>query len=120
MVATRTRPARRCTATSTLGPATSWRVWWPPWRRRAVAKTRKPDPRDPLVCSCNEVPLSHICAALDRGATTLAEIFDATFAGCGPCGGSCQPHLAELLRAHAAARTTGRVASIGASGRPQS
>jgi bacterioferritin-associated ferredoxin len=54
-----------------------------------------------LVCICNEVPLSAIEAAIARGATSLAEVFDATFAGCGPCGGSCQERIAQLLRERA-------------------
>lgn len=55
------------------------------------------DPKDPLICLCNQVPLSAIRAAMDGGADTLAKLFDATFAGCGPCGGSCQPELQRLL-----------------------
>ncbi len=55
---------------------------------------------DPLICMCNEVPKSAIDAAMRNGATTLAEIFDQTFAGCGPCGGSCQPELVQLLSDH--------------------
>lgn len=61
---------------------------------------KKLDPRDPLICSCNEVPRSQIEAAIGRGACSMADIFDATWAGCGPCGGTCQPEIAELLRAH--------------------
>jgi bacterioferritin-associated ferredoxin len=34
---------------------------------------------------------------MDGGADTLAKLFDATFAGCGPCGGSCQPELQKIL-----------------------
>ena len=60
---------------------------------------RKLDRRDPLICLCNEVPLSEINAAIDRGACTLAHLFDATYAGCGPCGGSCQPELVQILTA---------------------
>jgi len=52
---------------------------------------------DPIICFCNEVRLSVIVAALDEGASTLADIFDRTWAGCGPCGGSCQPDLVALL-----------------------
>jgi len=57
----------------------------------------KPDRRDPLVCLCNEVPRSAIDAAIDRGAVSLAAIYDATWAGCGPCGGTCQPDIARIL-----------------------
>ncbi len=52
---------------------------------------------DPIVCLCNEIRLSQIVASLDDGATTLADIFDATWAGCGPCGGSCQPDLQAII-----------------------
>lgn len=57
----------------------------------------KYDPRDPLICSCNEVPRSQIVAAIRRGASSMADIYDATWAGCGPCGGTCQPEIAALL-----------------------
>ncbi len=53
---------------------------------------------DSLICSCNNVSRSAIVAAIDRGACTLAHIFDATWAGCGPCGGSCQPEILRVLR----------------------
>jgi NAD(P)H-nitrite reductase large subunit len=62
-----------------------------------VAKS-KHDPRDPLICCCNEVPRSQIIAAIRKGACSMAAIFDATWAGCGPCGGTCQPEIAEILR----------------------
>ncbi len=55
------------------------------------------DAADPVVCFCNEVRLSRIVDALDAGATTLAELYDLTWAGCGPCGGTCQPDLAAIL-----------------------
>lgn len=60
-------------------------------------RKNKFNPRDPMICSCNEVPLSAIHAAIDSGACNLAQIFDATWAGCGPCGGTCQPELARIL-----------------------
>lgn len=59
----------------------------------------KPDRRDPLICLCNQVPRSRIEAAIDCGAHSLAQIFDETWAGCGPCGGTCQPVIAALLNA---------------------
>lgn len=61
-------------------------------------------PADPLICFCNEVPKSKIDAAMANGACTLAAIFDQTFAGCGPCGGSCQPELVQLLAEHQRSR----------------
>ncbi len=60
----------------------------------------KHDRRDPLVCLCNAVPRSRIDAAIADGACTLAQIFDATWAGCGPCGGTCQPAIAHILAEH--------------------
>jgi len=66
-------------------------------RRRASRASGGADDR--LVCLCNQVPRSAIVAAMRDGATTLAQIFDATFAGCGPCGGSCQPDLLGLIAA---------------------
>lgn len=65
----------------------------------ALGKGRK-NAADPLICLCNRVPLSVIQAAMDGGADTLAKLFDDTFAGCGPCGGSCQPELQKLLYEH--------------------
>jgi bacterioferritin-associated ferredoxin len=62
-----------------------------------MAKKPRPTLNDPLVCFCNEVPRSAIDRAIACGACTLAQLFDATFAGCGPCGGSCQPHLVHIL-----------------------
>lgn len=63
---------------------------------------RKRDKNDELICSCNEVPRSVIQAAMANGKLSLAEIFDATWAGCGPCGGTCQPRIVEMLRNHLA------------------
>ena len=55
------------------------------------------DRDDPVLCFCNEVRLSVIVRAMDDGAESLADLFDRTWAGCGPCGGSCQPDLLALL-----------------------
>lgn len=62
-----------------------------------AANRRRGAAVDPLVCFCNRVPQSAIEAAVRGGARTLAQVFDATWAGCGPCGGSCQPALQQLL-----------------------
>lgn len=76
-------------------------------------RSRRPDP-DPLVCFCNEVRRSTIQAAIENGADTLAALFDATWAGCGPCGGSCQPDLVSLLeRRDDPHLNTGQTASHG-------
>jgi bacterioferritin-associated ferredoxin len=34
---------------------------------------------------------------IDKGAKTMGEIFDRTTAGCGACGGTCQPDIKRLL-----------------------
>lgn len=72
-----------------------------------MGRPTRPDKNDPIVCCCNEVRASAIRQAMEQGAGTLAGIFDATWAGCGPCGGSCQPELVEMLRDHLA-RQAGR------------
>ncbi|MSQ82550.1 MAG: hypothetical protein EXR77_06485 [Myxococcales bacterium] len=70
--------------------------------RPPVAKNRNSRANDPVICCCNAVPLSEIERAIGQGACTLAQLFDATFAGCGPCGGSCQPELVQILARHRA------------------
>ena len=70
----------------------------------------KTDTRDPLICLCNEVPRSVIEQAIDRGACTLAQVYDATWAGCGPCGGTCQPVVLRVLRERLEAIATRRSA----------
>ncbi len=55
------------------------------------------DDDDPIVCLCNGVRVSAIVEAVDNGADDLSGLFDATWAGCGPCGGSCQADLLALL-----------------------
>ena len=55
------------------------------------------DDDDPIVCLCNGVRVSAIVDAVENGADDLSAIFDATWAGCGPCGGGCQGDLLALL-----------------------
>lgn len=55
---------------------------------------------DKLICLCNAVPQSQIEAAIVNGCHTLSKIFDATQAGVGPCGGSCQGRLLEMLKSY--------------------
>lgn len=59
---------------------------------------------DKMICLCNGVPQSVIEDAIVRGCKTLSELFDATQAGVGPCGGSCQGRLIEMLKSY---HTTG-------------
>ncbi|MEN0060143.1 MAG: (2Fe-2S)-binding protein [Bdellovibrio sp.] len=50
-----------------------------------------------IICRCNNVSRETIETAIREGAVTLNEIFDATSAGVGPCGGSCRRKLKPLL-----------------------
>ncbi|MGE4132642.1 MAG: bacterioferritin-associated ferredoxin [Bdellovibrionales bacterium] len=61
---------------------------------------KKPGPKtkqDRLICFCNAISRSEVEQAIARGCDTLGKIFDATTAGVGACGGSCQPELRKLL-----------------------
>jgi NAD(P)H-nitrite reductase large subunit len=51
-----------------------------------------------IICRCNNVSRETIEKAISDGARTMNEIFDATSAGVGPCGGSCRRKLAPLLQ----------------------
>jgi bacterioferritin-associated ferredoxin len=53
-------------------------------------------PRE-IICLCNEVPRDVIENCIRDGAKTMNEIFDATTAGVGPCGGSCRRKLQPML-----------------------
>ncbi len=50
-----------------------------------------------LICLCNEVAKHTIESAIARGCNTLGKIYDATQAGVGACGGSCQPTIKKIL-----------------------
>jgi bacterioferritin-associated ferredoxin len=50
-----------------------------------------------IICRCNNVSREVIEKAIRDGASTLNELFDATSAGVGPCGGSCRRKLGPLL-----------------------
>ncbi|XGC79519.1 (2Fe-2S)-binding protein [Bdellovibrio bacteriovorus] len=54
-------------------------------------------PKTEIICRCNNVSRKTIEDAIRDGAQTLNEIFDATSAGVGPCGGSCRRKLGPLL-----------------------
>jgi bacterioferritin-associated ferredoxin len=60
----------------------------------------KKDRTTRLICLCNEVTQATVEDAIARGCDTLGKIFDATIAGCGACGGSCQPTLRKMLEAY--------------------
>lgn len=51
-----------------------------------------------IICRCNNISRETIENAITKGARTLNEIFDATTAGVGPCGGSCRRKLGPLLQ----------------------
>ncbi len=55
------------------------------------------DPRDEVVCLCNEVKRGTIEDAIKGGCDTLNKIYDRTSAGVGPCGGSCRKCLGPML-----------------------
>ncbi len=65
-----------------------------------MASAVKKDKSKRLICLCNAVAQSDIEAAIQRGCNTLGKIFDATTAGVGACGGSCQPILRKMLDSH--------------------
>lgn len=54
--------------------------------------------RQEIICRCNNVSRQTIEDAITGGCRTLNEIFDATTAGVGPCGGSCRRKLGPLLQ----------------------
>ncbi len=61
---------------------------------RARNKNQK---REKLICFCNAIPVSVVEKAIENGAKNMGQIFDRTQAGCGPCGGSCQPEIRKFL-----------------------
>tara|TARA_Y100001935_G_C17307830_1_gene513582 strand:- start:3124 stop:3354 length:231 start_codon:yes stop_codon:yes gene_type:complete len=65
-------------------------------KNRARNKSKK-SKKEKLICYCNKIPLRVVEEAIDNGASSLGDLFDRTQAGCGPCGGSCQPELRKLL-----------------------
>lgn len=60
-------------------------------------KRNKPN-KSPAICLCNFVTQETIEKAIAEGAHTLAEIYDKTGAGTGPCGGSCRPTLVKMIQ----------------------
>lgn len=67
-----------------------------------MAAPDKKDKSQRLICLCNAIPQGKIEAAIQRGCKTLGRIFDATTAGVGACGGSCQPILRRMLDSYLA------------------
>lgn len=62
-----------------------------------MAPPDKKDKSQRMICLCNAISQAEIEAAIQRGCTSLGKIFDATTAGVGACGGSCQPILRKML-----------------------
>jgi bacterioferritin-associated ferredoxin len=60
----------------------------------------KKNKKQKLICYCNAVPREEVRQAIERGCDTLGKIFDATTAGVGACGGSCQPDIKHLLESY--------------------
>jgi len=61
--------------------------------------------KDPIICKCNEVPLSRIEEAIRGGADEMNKIFDATTAGVGACGGSCRKVIVPILEHYLKTKT---------------
>lgn len=58
-----------------------------------------------LICLCNAISQQEVERAVLQGSDSLGKLFDATTAGVGACGGSCQPTLRKMLDAYL---TTGK------------
>jgi sarcosine oxidase subunit beta len=55
-------------------------------------------PADTIICRCEEVTLSEVQAAIDRGCHSLAAVKRYTRAGMGPCQGrSCAQTIADMI-----------------------
>jgi bacterioferritin-associated ferredoxin len=59
-------------------------------------------PKQEIVCRGNNISRATIEAAIKDGCKTMNEIFDATTAGVGPCGGSCRRKIVPLLEGYLA------------------
>lgn len=57
----------------------------------------KKQKRAEIICRCNNISRKTIEEAITNGCQTMDEIFDATTAGVGPCGGSCRQDICPLL-----------------------
>lgn len=66
---------------------------------------KNPNPKSRLICLCNEVSQQTIEDAIARGCQRIGQIFDATQAGVGACGGSCQPTLRKMIDTYVATGT---------------
>lgn len=53
-----------------------------------------------IVCRCNNISRETIEAAIVDGCKTMNEIYDATQAGVGPCGGSCRRVILPILQTY--------------------
>jgi len=50
------------------------------------------------LCYCNKVPVARVSDAIRLGQIkSLQDVYDQTGAGVGPCGGSCQGHIRQLI-----------------------
>lgn len=70
--------------------------------KRTPQRFRQQGPQTPrrrteIICRCNNISRGTIEEAIIDGCNTMNDIFDATSAGVGPCGGSCRRKLAPLL-----------------------
>ena len=62
---------------------------------------KKASLQDPFICSCNFILKSEIEKVMERGCKNINQIYDATTAGLGACGGSCRPIIKKMLTHHA-------------------
>lgn len=64
-------------------------------------KSKDQSSQKKLLCFCNKVSEESAIELInDRQITDLKSFQDLTQAGCGPCGGSCQGRMKQLLREH--------------------
>lgn len=50
-----------------------------------------------MLCTCNMVPRSAIENIIRRGCRRPEQIYTATTAGVGQCGGSCRPEIQKMI-----------------------
>lgn len=56
--------------------------------------------RQEIICRCNNISRATIEEAIRNGCRTMNEIFDATTAGVGPCGGTCRRKIVPILNTY--------------------
>ncbi|MEO5668991.1 MAG: DUF309 domain-containing protein [Bdellovibrionota bacterium] len=65
------------------------------------------------LCFCNKVPEEQVRVGIEQGQLkTLKDVYDHTSAGVGPCGGSCQGRIRQLLEGGATATPNSGLAPL--------